>query len=79
MLHSVGYCGVEHSVLFNPHKRPRGRADSDSDSIGAITGTLLGAHVGTLGDTQPLLEKLRGAADVRAVADRYIAQLGQRP
>ena len=54
-------------------------ADSDSDSIGAITGTLLGAHVGTLGDTQPLLEKLRGAADVRAVADRYIAQLGQRP
>ena len=54
-------------------------ADSDSDSIGAITGTLLGAHVGTLGDTQPLLEKLRGAADVRAVADRYITQLGQRP
>ena len=54
-------------------------ADSDSDSIGAITGTLLGAHVGTLGDAQPLLEKLRGAADVRAVADRYITQLGQTP
>jgi len=38
-----------------------------------------GPHEGPAGAPQPLLEKRRGAADVRAVADRYIAQLGQTP
>lgn len=49
--------------------------DSDSDSIGAILGTLLGARYNTGGALAETIGTIRGVADIEAVVERYLSQL----
>ena len=51
--------------------------DSDSDSIAALTGLFLCLRYPQLLESVPesILSRLRGAEDIRAVAERYLSQL----